>query len=190
LLAVDQDIRPQLLNNIVLVGGATLTHGFVRRFDAELKQLFPGPNVRLIATSSPVERKYATWVGGSILASLGSFHQVRNDLWAFPNLADSMISSGYRAKNTTSMVLVLLKSGASNASRRHTGSMKTSALKETIKPASGQVSYCLVGCFPPELAGKTQQRRVVTTMSAADAARFWTPTLSMYDTHRKKRFSS
>jgi actin-related protein 4 len=30
----------------------------------------------LIAPGPVVERKYAAWIGGSILASLGSFHQL------------------------------------------------------------------------------------------------------------------
>jgi actin-related protein 4 len=76
LMAVDQDVRPGLLNNIVIVGGSSLVQGFVKRFDTEIKAAFPGPTVRLTAPSNPVERKYASWIGGSILSSLGSFHQV------------------------------------------------------------------------------------------------------------------
>ncbi|KAF2665110.1 Actin/actin-like protein [Microthyrium microscopicum] len=76
LLACDQEVRPALLNNIVIVGGSSLMQGFVRRFDIEIKALFPGPNVRLSAPSNPVERKFASWIGGSILSSLGSFHQL------------------------------------------------------------------------------------------------------------------
>jgi actin-related protein 4 len=77
LMAVDQDVRPGLLLNIVIVGGSSLVQGFVKRFDTEIKAMFPGPTVRLTAPSNPVERKYASWIGGSILSSLGSFHQVR-----------------------------------------------------------------------------------------------------------------
>ncbi len=38
--------------------------------------MFPGPRVRLTAPGNTAERKYGAWIGGSILASLGSFHQV------------------------------------------------------------------------------------------------------------------
>lgn len=75
-MAVDQDVRPGLLNNVVIVGGGSLIQGFIRRFDIEMKALFPAPPVRLTAPSHTVERKYASWIGGSILSSLGSFHQV------------------------------------------------------------------------------------------------------------------
>jgi hypothetical protein len=74
--AVDQEIRPALLNNIVIVGAASQQKGLVKRFDNEIKALFPGPNVRLHTGSSTGERSFAAWIGGSILASLGSFHQV------------------------------------------------------------------------------------------------------------------
>jgi hypothetical protein len=44
--------------------------GFGERLDKELKALFPGLAVKVVA--SP-ERKYSTWLGGSILASLSTF---------------------------------------------------------------------------------------------------------------------
>lgn len=73
---VDVDIRPHLLSNVVVVGGSTLIHGFTERLDNELKAMFPGPRVRLSAPGNVYERKFASWIGGSILASLGTFHQV------------------------------------------------------------------------------------------------------------------
>jgi actin-related protein 4 len=74
--AVDMEVRPQLLNNILIVGAASFQKSLIRRFDSEIKQMFPGPNVRLSAPSNYYDRSYASWIGGSILASLGSFHQV------------------------------------------------------------------------------------------------------------------
>ena len=73
---VDVDIRPHLLANVVVVGGTTLIHGFTERLDNELKAMFPGPRVKLSAPGNVYERKFASWLGGSILASLGTFHQV------------------------------------------------------------------------------------------------------------------
>lgn len=46
------------------------------RVNFELQTMFPGPRVRLQAPGNVVERKYAGWIGGSILASLGAFHQM------------------------------------------------------------------------------------------------------------------
>jgi len=76
LAAVDVDIRPNLLANVVVVGGSSLLTGLNKRINQELETMYPGPRVRLTASANTVERKYAGWIGGSILASLGSFHQV------------------------------------------------------------------------------------------------------------------
>lgn len=74
--AVDVDIRPTLLNNVIVVGGGSLVYGLTRRLNVVLDGMFPGPRVRVFAPGNPVERKFSSWVGGSILASLGSFHQM------------------------------------------------------------------------------------------------------------------
>ncbi|KAK4693666.1 hypothetical protein P7C71_g3777, partial [Lecanoromycetidae sp. Uapishka_2] len=73
---VDVDIRPYLLNAVVVTGSSSLYQGFVERLDGELKQMYPGVRVRLAAPGNPVERKFGSWIGGSILASLGTFHQM------------------------------------------------------------------------------------------------------------------
>lgn len=76
LAGVDVDIRPHLLANVVISGGSSLIQGLTDRVNYELQSLYPGPRVRLQAAGNVVERKYASWIGGSILASLGTFHQV------------------------------------------------------------------------------------------------------------------
>ncbi|MCJ1316447.1 NuA4 histone acetyltransferase subunit [Xylographa vitiligo] len=74
---VDVDIRPHLLSNVVVTGGASLMQGFTERLNQELMDPYSGPRVRISAPGNMYERKYASWIGGSILASLGTFHQVR-----------------------------------------------------------------------------------------------------------------
>lgn len=73
---VDVDIRPHLLSNIVVTGGTSLLQGFTDRLNYEITALFPSPRVRLSAPGRVEERKFSSWIGGSILASLGTFHQV------------------------------------------------------------------------------------------------------------------
>jgi actin-related protein len=69
----DVDIRSQMYNNIVLVGGTTLIPGLAERLDKEIRELVPSTmNVKIVATP---EREYAAWIGGSILASLSTFQQ-------------------------------------------------------------------------------------------------------------------
>ncbi|MCJ1336286.1 NuA4 histone acetyltransferase subunit [Bachmanniomyces sp. S44760] len=76
LAQVDVDIRTQLIQNVVVTGGTSLLHGFTDRLNQELSALYPGPRVRISAPGNLYERKFASWIGGSILASLGTFHQM------------------------------------------------------------------------------------------------------------------
>ncbi|KAI1916220.1 NuA4 histone acetyltransferase subunit [Ophidiomyces ophidiicola] len=73
---VDIDIRPHLLSNVVITGGSSLLYGFNDRINSELTGMFPSPRVRLFAPGNTVERKFGSWIGGSIVASLGTFHQM------------------------------------------------------------------------------------------------------------------
>lgn len=73
---VDVDIRPHLLANVVVTGGSSLLFQFTERLNHELVALYPAPKLRVSAPGNTVERRFASWIGGSILASLGTFHQV------------------------------------------------------------------------------------------------------------------
>ena len=74
--AVDVDLRPGLLHNVVLTGSTTLLNGFGDRLNNELAAMYPGTKVRLHAAGLSSERRFGSWIGGSILASLGTFHQM------------------------------------------------------------------------------------------------------------------
>ncbi|KAI8619291.1 actin family [Chytriomyces sp. MP71] len=74
--ACDSDVRGQLLANVVLTGGNFLLPGFMERFNVTVNQGMVGAKPRIHMPSSQMERKFATWIGGSILASLGNFHQM------------------------------------------------------------------------------------------------------------------
>ncbi len=74
--ACDVDTRPTLLNNIVLTGAGSLIEKLPERLQTDLQTLFPNPKVRVLANSNPVERKFGAWIGGSVLGSLGTFHQM------------------------------------------------------------------------------------------------------------------
>uniref|UniRef100_A0A2K5NK32 Actin-like protein 6B n=1 Tax=Cercocebus atys TaxID=9531 RepID=A0A2K5NK32_CERAT len=73
----DIDIRPGLYGSVIVTGGNTLLQGFTDRLNRELSQKTP-PSMRLklIASNSTMERKFSPWIGGSILASLGTFQQM------------------------------------------------------------------------------------------------------------------
>lgn len=66
-----------LYGNIVLSGGSTLFPGMVNRLTKELSTTIPAAyKVKVIGGTGSNDRKFASWIGGSILASLGTFHQM------------------------------------------------------------------------------------------------------------------
>jgi centractin len=70
----DMDLRKSLFGNIVLSGGSTLTKGFGDRLLHEVQRLaIKDMRIKIFA---PPERKYSTWIGGSILAGLSTFRKV------------------------------------------------------------------------------------------------------------------
>ncbi|KAJ1928727.1 centractin- actin- protein of the dynactin complex [Tieghemiomyces parasiticus] len=71
---VDMDLRKSLYANIVLSGGTTLCQGFGDRLLNEVRKLaVKDSKIKIYA---PPERKYSTWIGGSILASLSTFKKM------------------------------------------------------------------------------------------------------------------
>lgn len=76
LLTCDVDTRAHLLSNIILTGAGSLIEKLPDRLHADLQAMFPNPRVRVLANTNSVERKYGAWIGGSVLASLGTFHQM------------------------------------------------------------------------------------------------------------------
>ncbi|CAI4218614.1 unnamed protein product [Parascedosporium putredinis] len=74
--AVDVDLRPNLLQNVVVTGSTSLINGFGDRLHNELSTMYPGTKIKLHAAGLSSERRFGAWIGGSILASLGTFHQM------------------------------------------------------------------------------------------------------------------
>ncbi|KAL8200148.1 hypothetical protein R6Q57_011487, partial [Mikania cordata] len=73
IMRCDADLWKALYGNILLSGGSTLLPGFVDRMRKEIMDLAPsGMDIKVVA---PPERKYSSWIGGSILASLSSFQK-------------------------------------------------------------------------------------------------------------------
>ncbi|TBU32092.1 brg1-associated factor b [Dichomitus squalens] len=70
----DLDLRQVLLGNVVLTGGGSLFAGFADRLANDMGRAFQ--HVKIHAPGNPTERRYGGWLGGSILASLGTFHQL------------------------------------------------------------------------------------------------------------------
>jgi centractin len=70
----DMDLRQHLFGSIVLSGGSTLCKGFGDRLLDEVKKIaVKDMRIKIFA---PPERKYSTWIGGSILAGLSTFRKM------------------------------------------------------------------------------------------------------------------
>jgi centractin len=70
----DIDLRKTLYQSILLSGGTTLTEGLGKRLLNEVKsKCAKDMKIKILA---PPERKFSTWIGGSILASLGTFRKM------------------------------------------------------------------------------------------------------------------
>ncbi|KAG8186668.1 hypothetical protein JTE90_014744 [Oedothorax gibbosus] len=68
----DVDIRRDLCDNVILSGGSTLFPGLKSRLRAELQEL---SNCR-VRVRAAKDRRYAVWLGGSVLGSLSSFGEI------------------------------------------------------------------------------------------------------------------
>ena len=60
----------------MLTGGGSLLSGLSKRLYWETLTLVPAAFKPRIVTASPVERDFSAWIGGSVLASLGTFQQL------------------------------------------------------------------------------------------------------------------
>jgi len=73
----DVDIRKELYLSIVLTGGNTLFPGLPSRLQKEIQKANPPAfRVKILHPNTKTERRFGVWIGGSILGSLGTFHQM------------------------------------------------------------------------------------------------------------------
>jgi actin-related protein len=72
----DLDIRKELFSNIFMCGGNTLFQGFLERLQKQLMTVHQSMKIKVITHPSLSERRFSTWIGGSILSSLATFHQL------------------------------------------------------------------------------------------------------------------
>jgi len=69
----DIDIRKDLYPCIVLSGGTTMYKGLPERLEKEVKARAPESMKPVVKVIAVPERKYAVWIGGSILSSISTF---------------------------------------------------------------------------------------------------------------------
>ncbi|XP_046974674.1 actin-like protein 6A [Vanessa cardui] len=75
--ACDADARAALWGAVVACGGGACATGWLERLAKELAGRAPSAHrLKVAAPPAPAERRFAAWIGGSILASIGSFQQM------------------------------------------------------------------------------------------------------------------
>ena len=72
----DMDLRRDLFSNVILTGGCSCVENLPVRLERSLGAMVPATFKLKVVASHPSERKLSAWLGGSILASLGSFHEM------------------------------------------------------------------------------------------------------------------
>ncbi|XP_019449843.1 PREDICTED: actin-related protein 4-like isoform X1 [Lupinus angustifolius] len=73
----DVDIRRELFSSILLAGGTASMQQLKERLEKDLVEDSPqAARVKVLASGNATERRFSVWIGGSILASLGSFQQM------------------------------------------------------------------------------------------------------------------
>ncbi|CAN6446189.1 unnamed protein product [Victoria cruziana] len=73
----DADIRRDLFSTVLLSGGTASIQQLKERLEKDVGEETPQTaRVKVLASGNATERRFSVWIGGSILASLGSFQQM------------------------------------------------------------------------------------------------------------------
>jgi len=72
----DVDIHKELYSNIIVTGGNSLFKGFAERLQKEIANRGTQHPIKIRSPQNSQEKKFLTWIGGSILGSIPSFQQM------------------------------------------------------------------------------------------------------------------
>ena len=72
----DVDVRRDLLTNMIICGGGSLIDGLLPRLNSELSALLPVSMKSKQVSLLEIERRFSSWIGGSILSVCGTFQQL------------------------------------------------------------------------------------------------------------------
>ncbi len=74
IMQCDAPMRNGMFQHISIAGATTMLPGLVRRLEKEVSSL--APRQGRINIQAPKDRKFSTWIGGSIIASLPTFEEM------------------------------------------------------------------------------------------------------------------
>jgi actin-like protein 6A len=70
------ELRKDLCQHIILTGGGSCLTGLAQRLKWETLAAVPAAFKPRLLVPTPIERQFGSWIGGSILSSLGTFQQM------------------------------------------------------------------------------------------------------------------
>ena len=70
------DLRRELQANMILAGGNSCYKGLQKRLQLNIQSITPPTHRTKIIAQGMKERQISSWMGGSILGSLSSFHEM------------------------------------------------------------------------------------------------------------------
>ncbi|RKP28406.1 Actin/actin-like protein [Metschnikowia bicuspidata] len=73
---IDIDLRTAIASTIIVTGGSSMIPQLNDRLNAELLAANPALKIKIHASGTSLERTTQVWMGGSVLASLGTFQQM------------------------------------------------------------------------------------------------------------------
>jgi actin len=83
----DEILRQEMADNLLVVGGTTMMNGYVERLSEEVRKLVPPVKVEVLK-----DRIFPAWVGGSLFASLNTFHQTCITREEYMKSGDSVVT--------------------------------------------------------------------------------------------------
>lgn len=76
IMKCDIDLRPEILKNIIFVGGNTMIADFTMKISENFKKIFSS-NTKVTLSAPAENRTKQTWLGGGFICQLQAF----NSLW-------------------------------------------------------------------------------------------------------------
>jgi actin len=76
ILKCDGNLRNSLFSKIILTGGSTMIPGFAERLQKEVSTLLPADEGAEVNVFAQPNRRYSSWIGGSILTSRSTFRSM------------------------------------------------------------------------------------------------------------------
>lgn len=88
----DVDLKRELYNKVVVVGGNSLISEFVPGLEKGISDLAVGQlKMKVVSAQKSHERKMANWIGGSIMASTAAFQNLWISRFEFAEAGESII---------------------------------------------------------------------------------------------------